>query len=168
MGWAWASAVLEEGAALVASGPGRPGVTGPLEDALQPSMSQLKRWCFTSMSWTPSFRGFFSSCTQTAPHCHGMHSWGTQQGSPRWSLPVTPAPRVPPGPCLSLPQVCELTRLHTPGLPRPSEDQARPPTSLFTGSSQSWERLKAKQQRTLAGRRGGCQSPSGWLCPPLP
>lgn len=25
-----------------------------------PSMSQLKRWCFTSMSCTPSFSGFFS------------------------------------------------------------------------------------------------------------
>lgn len=25
-----------------------------------PSMSQLKRWCLTSMSWTPSFRGFCS------------------------------------------------------------------------------------------------------------
>lgn len=92
----------------MASGPGRPGMTGPLEDALHPSMSQLKRWCFTSMSWTPSFRGFFSSCTQTAPHCHGMHSWGTQQRSPRWqgpewSSPVTPAPKVPLGPCLSHP-----------------------------------------------------------------
>lgn len=134
-------------------------MTGPLEDELQPSMSQLKRWCFTSMSWTPSFRGFFSSCTQTAPHRHGMHSWGTQQGSPRWqgpewSLPMTPAPRVPLGPCLGHPQVFELTRLHRPGLPRPTEDQTHPPTSLFTGSSQSWERLKAKQQRTLEGKEG--------------
>lgn len=31
-----------------------------------PSMSQLKRWCFTSMSCTPSFSGFFSfSCRMT-------------------------------------------------------------------------------------------------------
>lgn len=31
-----------------------------------PSMSQLKRWCFTSMSCTPSFSGFFSfSCRTT-------------------------------------------------------------------------------------------------------
>lgn len=34
----------------------------------------------------------------------------------------------------------------------------QPPTSLFTGSSQSWERLKAKQQRTLEGR-GAVRSP---------
>lgn len=31
-----------------------------------PSISQLKRWCFTSMSCTPSFSGFFSfSCRMT-------------------------------------------------------------------------------------------------------
>lgn len=31
-----------------------------------PSMSQLKRWCFTNMSCTPSFSGFFSfSCRKT-------------------------------------------------------------------------------------------------------
>lgn len=36
-----------------------------------PSMSQLKRWCFTSMSCTPSFRGCFSSCAQNSPS-HGQ------------------------------------------------------------------------------------------------
>lgn len=37
-----------------------------------PSMSQLKRWCFTSMSCTPSFSGFFFSCktTQRAGSVH--------------------------------------------------------------------------------------------------
>lgn len=35
-----------------------------------------------------------------------------------------------------------------------AKDQPPPPTSLFIGSSQSWERLKAKQQRTLEGRKG--------------
>ena len=35
--------------------------------------------------------------------------------------------------------------------PRPT----RPPTSLLAGSSQSWERLKAKQQRTLEAKRQG-------------
>lgn len=35
-----------------------------------PSMSQLKRWCFTSMSCTPSFSGFFSfSCRKKAQGC---------------------------------------------------------------------------------------------------
>lgn len=34
-------------------------------------MSQLKRWCFTSMSCTPSFSGCFSSCAQNSPS-HGQ------------------------------------------------------------------------------------------------
>lgn len=48
--------------------------------------------------------------------------------------------------------------------------QAQPPapTSLFIGSSQSWERLKAKQQRTLGGGRGGCQVGSSRPLPPEP
>lgn len=33
---------------------------GPGRGVGHPSMSQLKRWCFTSMSCTPSFSGFFS------------------------------------------------------------------------------------------------------------
>lgn len=40
-----------------------------------------------------------------------------------------------------------------------AEDQPQTPTSLLAGSSQSWERLKAKQQRTLEWGRGGCQLP---------
>lgn len=39
---------------------------GPGRGVGHPSMSQLKRWCFTSMSCTPSFSGFFSfSCRAT-------------------------------------------------------------------------------------------------------
>jgi len=44
-----------------------------------PSMSQLKRWCFTSMSCTPSFSGCFSfSCrtTQRAGSVHHTQRWG--------------------------------------------------------------------------------------------
>lgn len=43
--------------------------------------------------------------------------------------------------------------------------QGQAPTSLFAGSSQSWERLKAKQQRTLEGRREEGQLPAGRFCP---
>lgn len=53
-----------------------------------------------------------------------------------------------------------------PQLPQSPERQAPPPTSLFAGSSQSWERLNAKQQRTLEGE-GGCQTLAGLSHPRL-
>lgn len=38
-----------------------------------PSMSQLKRWCFTSMSCTPSFSGFFSFSCRTTQRTGSVH-----------------------------------------------------------------------------------------------
>lgn len=38
-----------------------------------PSMSQLKRWCFTSMSCTPSFSGFFSFSCRTTQRAGSGH-----------------------------------------------------------------------------------------------
>lgn len=54
-------------------------------------------------------------------------------------------------------------------LPHPLQSpgrQAPLPTSLFAGSSQSWERLKAKQQRTLESEGG--LSDAGKAQPPPP
>lgn len=70
-----------------------------------------------------------------SPHFTGC----AQRGSPRRQ-----------GPCLS--QHTHRTFRRKAGCW--AKDQPPPPTSLFIGSSQSWERLKAKQQRTLEGRKG--------------
>lgn len=118
--------------------------------------------------------------TGTAPHCLGLHSmgcWGTQRGSPRWQEPEwsftgnASTQAKPWGPASATQEVfgliCQHTHHSSPFGKKTgcwAKDQPQPPTSLFAGSSQSWERLKAKQQRTLGGR-GGCRSPSGWLFP---
>ena len=141
-------------------------------------MSQLKRWCFTSMSWTPSFKGFFSSCTRQPP-CHSCWAhgeearWQGQGGRCRWRQHSGP----PRG--LSHPEMLgEAAPGTDASLPHPLQSpgrQAPLPTSLFAGSSQSWERLKAKQQRTLESEGGlsdagkaqpppGPPSPPGWAC----
>ena len=123
-------------------------------------MSQLKRWCFTSMSWTPSFKGFFSSCTRQ-PSCHGCWAhgeearWQGQGGRCRWRQYSDPAPSATRK---RLGEAAPGTDASLPHPPQSPGRQAPPPTSLFAGSSQSWERLKAKQQRTLEGEGGGCQT----------
>jgi hypothetical protein len=64
-------------------------------------------------------------------------------------------------------QTTPRTDRGAPRLPHPTQHTH---TSLFTGSSQSWERLKAKQQRTLGGE-GEAQitlGSSAHLLPPLP
>ena len=126
------------------------------------------------MSWTPSFRGFFSSCTRQ-PSCHGCwaHSKEARWQRPGRSSQAVPALRAPPRPWppgnawgrQPLAPMPACPTCHSPREGRP------PPTSLFAGSSQSWERLNAKQQRTLEGGeavrcwqglsppRRGCGSP---------
>lgn len=137
-------------------------MTGPLEEVCHPSMSQLKRWCFTSISWTPSFRGFFSSCTQGQPLTVTAHTAKKAKvAGPRLVLiddAITQVVTPEGGPALATQKTFGLICLHTHHSPfrRKAGCWAKnqPPTSLFAGSSQSWERLKAKQQRTLEGRKG--------------
>ena len=80
------------------------------------------------------------------------------QGPPEASATQKRLGEAAPGTDASLPQ-----------LPQSPGRQAPPPTSLFAGSSQSWERLNAKQQRTLEGEgglsdAGRAQPPPGWAC----
>ena len=102
-------------------------------------------------------------------HETALLSWllGTRRGSqvagPGWSLQVVPVlgPRPLPQASATRKRLGEAAPGTDASLPHPPQSpgrQAPPPTSLFAGSSQSWERLKAKQQRTLEGEGGGCQT----------
>lgn len=151
---------------FVGAGGGAPG------GARHPSMSQLKRWCFTSMSWTPSFKGFFSSCTRQ-PSCHRAgHTVRKPGGRARVVLTGSASTQGPPEASATQKRLGEAapgTDASLPQLPQSPGRQAPPPTSLFAGSSQSWERLNAKQQRTLEGEgglsdAGRAQPPPGWAC----
>lgn len=79
---------------------------GPGRGVGHPSMSQLKRWCFTSMSCTPSFSGFFSfSCRETEsrvsaprPEKPGGSIRGRDAGTAARQLLHCPPPRSGEGP----------------------------------------------------------------------
>lgn len=111
--------------------------------------------------------------TGTAPHCLGLHTARKPKVAGAQVILYRQCQHSgeTTGPCLSHPgSVWTDLPAHPPQQPLQekgcwAKDQPQPPTSLFAGSSQSWERLKAKQQRTLEGGRGGCQSPSGWFFP---
>lgn len=55
-----------------------------------PSMSQLKRWCFTSMSCTPSFSGFFSFSCREAQRPGSVHRIQTSKDASRQAGPGQP------------------------------------------------------------------------------
>lgn len=95
--------------------------------------------------------------SQGGPHRRRQHS-GPPEASATWKHLGEAAP----GTDASLPH-----------LPQSPGRQAPPPTSLFAGSSQSWERLNAKQQRTLEGKVWGAvrcwqgaQPTPGWAAGP--
>lgn len=60
-----------------------------------PSMSQLKRWCFTSMSCTPSFSGFFSFSCRTTQRRGSVHHTQKRGGRVCGRSPSTPRPLAP-------------------------------------------------------------------------
>lgn len=110
-----------------------------------PSMSQLKRWCFTSMSCTPSFSGFFSFSCREAQRPGSVHP--DKQGRIQTS-------RARAAEAHSIQQSC----LHFP-LPPPA-----PPFEAEAGRGPAVWR---------AGRKGGaatslCPSRVGSALPPAP
>lgn len=75
-------------------------------------MSQLKRWCFTSMSCTPSFSGFFSFSCREAQRPGSVHRIQTSKDTSRQAGPGQPRHTASSRAAFTS---------HSPPLPRPSK-----------------------------------------------
>lgn len=161
--------LLEEGAAREPTGWGKPGldeaaggraspVYVPAEEVVlhQHVLNTLLQWLLLLLH-----TGTASACAAGVrePTAREPKGAGGQRGS--GTIGCRHSGSAPPGPASATHLGSGVIGHETPGLPRPRQTpqgdgglggrEATPSahTSLFTGSSQSWERLKAKQQRTL-------------------
>lgn len=132
-----------------------------------PSMSQLKRWCFTSMSCTPSFSGFFSfSCrtTQRAGSVPCTQKRGGCACGQIPSMPRSPTPRQ--SSLLHFPPLHSWTRERLCGSESAREEGGLPFPSAPAGHGQAAPSASTATQlmhRACPGRDSGPIHSLQWL-----